>query len=108
MRTAEGGIPMAPERVERKQVTIFVASVEGYFPVMRADGGATLKTSDDYRKIIDTLNVRHGGRVRRGILLIKYHPVGQIATGYVSTATEQRCKIDAADQRTGRTRCRQH
>lgn len=52
---------MPPERVERKLVTIFAAGVEGYSPLMRADGQATLKTLGDYREIIDTLIVRHDG-----------------------------------------------
>jgi hypothetical protein len=47
---------------------------------MRADHQATLKTLGDYREIINTLIVRHDGRVRQGILLSKYHPVDQIAT----------------------------
>ncbi len=72
---------MAPEHVERKLVTIFAASVDGYSPFMCADDQATLKTLCDYREIIGTLIVRHDGRVRQGILLSKYHPVGQIATG---------------------------
>lgn len=67
---------MAPERVERKLVTIFAVGVERYSPLMRADDQAALKTFGDYREIIDTLIVRHDGRVRQGILLSRYHPVG--------------------------------
>ena len=81
MRTAEGDIPMPPERVARKLITNFAVGVVGYSPLIRADGKATLKTLCDYREIIGTLIVRHDGRVRQGILLSKYHPVGQIATG---------------------------
>ncbi len=69
---------MPPERVERKLVTISAAGVEGFSPLMGADDQATLKTLGDYREIIDTFIVRHDGRVRQGILLSKYHPVGQI------------------------------
>ena len=67
---------MAPERVERKLVTIFAVGGEGYSPLMREDNQATLKTFGDYRDIINTLIVRHDGRVRRRILLSRYHPVG--------------------------------
>jgi class 3 adenylate cyclase len=67
---------MAPERVERKLVTIFAVGGEGYSPLMCTDGQVTLKTFGDYREIINTLIVRHDGRVRQGILLSRYHPVG--------------------------------
>lgn len=67
---------MAPERVERKLVTIFAVGVERYSPLMRADDQAALKTFGDHPEIIDTLIVRHDGRVRQGILLSRYHPVG--------------------------------
>ncbi len=73
---------MAPERVERKLVTIFAVGVEGYSPFMRADEEATLKTFGEYRKTINTLIDRHDGQVRQGILLSKYLPVVQIATGH--------------------------
>ena len=73
---------MAPERVERKLVTIFAAGVAGYLPFMRADGEATLTTLGDYREVINTLTVRHDGRVKQGTLLTRYHTVGQIATRY--------------------------
>ena len=72
---------MAPERVERKLSTVIAVGVEGYSLLMRADDQDTLKTLGDYRKIIDTLIIRHDGRVSQGILLSKYHSVGQIATG---------------------------
>ena len=67
---------MAPERVERKMVTIFATGVEGYLPFMRADGEATLKTFCDYREIINTLIVRHDGRVSQGFLLRRCRPIG--------------------------------
>jgi hypothetical protein len=73
---------MEPERTESRLVTIFAVGVEGYSPLMRADDQVTLKTFGDYREIINTLIVRHDGRVRQGILLSRYHPVGQIATGH--------------------------
>ncbi len=67
---------MAPERVERKLVTIFAAGVEAYLPFMRADGEAALKTLHIYREVINTLIVRHDGRVSQGFLLRGCHPVG--------------------------------
>ncbi len=67
---------MAPERVERKLVTIFAAGVEEYLPFMRADGEATFKTLGDYREVINPLIVRHDGRVSQEFLLRKCHPVG--------------------------------
>ncbi len=67
---------MAPERVERKLVTIFAVGVEAYLPFMRADGEATLKTLYNYREVINTLIVRHDGWVSRGFLLMGHHPVG--------------------------------
>ncbi len=107
MRTAEGIFPMAPERVERKRVTIFAASVEGYLPFMCAGSEATRKTLGDYREIINTLmSGMISGSVRDsysgGTLL------AETQLGRASTATELRCRVDTADQGTGRTRCRQH
>ncbi len=67
---------MAPERVERKLITIFAVGVGAYLPFMRADGEATLKTLYDYREVINTLIVRHDGRVSQGFLLRGPHPVG--------------------------------
>ena len=75
-RAAEGDTPVAPERVERKLVTIFAAGVGAYLPFMRADGEATLKTLYNYREVINTLIVRHDGRVSQGFLLRGRHPVG--------------------------------
>ena len=66
---------MAPERVERKLVTIFAAGVEAYLPFMRADGEASLKTLYNYREVINTQIVRHDGRVSQGFLLRGSHPV---------------------------------
>ena len=73
---------MAPERVERKLVTICAVAVEGYSPFMRADEEATFKTFGDYREIINTLIARHDGRFRQGISLSRYLPVAQIAAGH--------------------------
>ena len=72
---------MALERVERMLVTIFTADAEGYSPLMRADGQATHRTLGDYREITNTLIVWHDSGVRQEILLSRYHPVGQVATG---------------------------
>ncbi len=43
-RLAEGDVPMASERVQRKLTTILAADVEGYSRLMGADEEATLKT----------------------------------------------------------------
>ncbi len=67
---------MAPEDVERKLVTIFAVGVEGYLLFMRADDEAALKTLHIYREVINTLIVRHDGRVSQGFLLRGCHPVG--------------------------------
>ncbi len=99
---------MAPERVERKRVTIYAAGVEGYLPFMCADGEATLKTHGDYREIINTLIVRHDFRISRGFLLRGGTLLDKSQLGMASTATELCCRVDTADQGTGRTRCRQH
>ena len=99
---------MAPERVERKRVTIYAAGVEGYLPFMCADGEATLKTLGDYREIINTLIVRHDFPVSQGFLLRGGTLLAKSKLGTASIATEQRCLVDTADQRTGRTRCWQH
>jgi hypothetical protein len=99
---------MALERVECKRVTISAAGVEGYLPFMRADGEATLKTLADYREIINTLIVRHDFPVSQGFLLSGGTLLAKSKLGTASIATEQRCLVDTADQRTGRTRCWQH
>ncbi len=98
---------MAPERVERKRVTIFASSFEGYLPFMCAGSEATRKTLGDYREIINTLmSGMISGSVKDsysgGTLL------AETQLGTASTATELRCRVDTADQGTGRTRCRQH
>ncbi len=99
---------MAPERVERKRVTIFAAGVEGNLPFMRADGEAALKTLYNYGEVINTLIVRHDGRVSQGSCSGDVTLLAKSQLGTASTPMEQRCLVDTADQRTGRTRCRQH
>ena len=54
---------MAEERVQRKLTTILAADVEGYSRLMSVNEEATLKTLNIYRKIIDELISRHGGRI---------------------------------------------
>jgi hypothetical protein len=73
---------MVLERVERKLVTICAVGVEGNSSFLRADEEATLKTFGDYREIFNTLIDGHDGRGRQGILLCRYLPVVQIATGH--------------------------
>lgn len=54
---------MSEERVQRKLTTILAADVEGYSRLMSVNEEATLKTLNIYRKIIDELISRHGGRI---------------------------------------------
>ena len=99
---------MALERVECKRVTIFAAGVEGYLTFMRADGEATLKTLDDYNEIINTLIVWHEFQISQRFLLGGGTLLDKSQLGMASTTMELHCRVDTADKRTGRTRCRQH
>jgi class 3 adenylate cyclase len=99
---------MAPERVQSNWNTIFAADVERYWRLMRADEEVTLRSFGEYHEIINALIFRHDGRLSQGFPLGSSHPVGELRLGTASTATEQRCRVDTADQRTGRTRCWQY
>ncbi len=99
---------MAPERVKRKRVTIVAAGVEGCLPFMRADSEATLRTLGAYRQIINTLIIRHDFRISRGFLLRGGTLLDKSQLGMASTTMELHCRVDTADQGTGRTRCWQH
>jgi adenylate cyclase len=52
-----------PEDVRRKLTTILAADVVGYSAMMAVDEEATLETLKLYRKVIDDLVERHGGRL---------------------------------------------
>ena len=57
---------MAQERVQRKLTTILAADVVGYSRLMEADEEGTLGTLKVYRKVIDQLATKHGGRIFGG------------------------------------------
>jgi class 3 adenylate cyclase len=54
---------MASDAINRKLTTIFAADVVGYSQLMAVDEEATLKTLRAYRKVIDGLIDKHGGRI---------------------------------------------
>ena len=54
---------MAQQDVTRKLAAILVADVVGYSRLMEADEGATIRTLDTYRQVIDGLVADHRGRV---------------------------------------------
>ncbi len=49
--------------MERRLAAILAADVVGYSRLMEADEGATIRTLDTYRQVIDGLIVGHHGRV---------------------------------------------
>ncbi|MGA8258903.1 MAG: adenylate/guanylate cyclase domain-containing protein [Arenicellales bacterium] len=54
---------MVSDAINRKLATIFAADVVGYSKLMAADEEATLRTLQTYRKVIDGLIEKHGGRI---------------------------------------------
>jgi hypothetical protein len=99
---------MAPERVQCKPNTAIAADVERNSHLMRADEEVALRLLGEHYEIINALIFRHDGRLSQGFPLGSCHPVGELRRGTASTATEQRCRVNTAEQRTGRTRCWQH
>jgi len=86
---------MPETEVVRKLTTIMAADVVGYSRLMTEDEEGTLKTFRGYRKVIDGLITRHGGRI--------FNTAGDAVLAEFNSAVEGvRCTISIQEELTTR------